>query len=169
METLKAIHTRRSIRKFKPTRVSEELIDKILGAAMQAPSAGNQQPWHFIVINDRELLKEIPKFSPFASMAKDAPVAILVCGDLALEKYKGFWVQDCSAAVQNMLLAAHDLNLGAVWTAAYPMEDRTEGFRLLCGLPKDIIPLALVVLGYPEHTITADNRFRRERVHLNKW
>jgi nitroreductase len=169
METLKAIQTRRSIRKFKPTRVSEELVDKILGAAMQAPSAGNQQPWHFVVITDRELLKEIPKFSPYASMAKDAPLAILVCGDLAMEKYKGFWVQDCSAAIQNILLASHDLNLGAVWTASYPMPDRAEGFRLLCRLPKDIIALALIVIGYPAEKVSAENRFRRERVHKNTW
>jgi len=116
---------------------------------MSAPSAGNQQPWHFIVVNERVLLDRIPEFSPYAAMCRQAPLGILVCGDTTLEKYPGYWIQDCSAATQNLLLAAHDLGLGAVWTGVYPREERIRGFREAFKLPDHILPLAFVVIGYP--------------------
>ena len=102
-------------------------------------------------------------------MARQARLAILVCGDLSLEKFPGFWVQDCSAATQNMLLAAHAKGLGAVWTGIFPLEDRVEGFRALCGLPEKVIPLALVVLGYPAQSLKPENRFLEERLRKNQW
>jgi len=116
MDTLQAIHTRRSIRTYIDQPVPDELIQKLLAATMQAPSACNQQPWQFIVIDDRAILTKIPTFMPNAAMVAIAPLAILVCGDLHLhmEKSEGYWVVDCAAAVENMLLAAHALGLGAV-------------------------------------------------------
>ena len=169
MDALEAIQTRRSIRKFEPKEVPDELVQTILEAAMSAPSAGNQQPWHFIVIRDKETLRQIPKFSPYASMAPNASLAILVCGDVKLETHKGFWVQDCSAAIQNLLLATHALGLGAVWTAAYPWQDRADGYRKLLGIPENVIPLGLIPIGYPAQKAGRAVRFKKERIHKEKW
>jgi nitroreductase len=169
METIEAIKSRRSIRKYKAEQVPEEKISDILACAMQAPSAGNEQPWHFLVIKDKKTLAKIPQINPYAAMAKDAPLAILVLGDTTLEKFNGFWVQDCSAAVQNILLAAHGLGLGAVWTAIYGLDDRVKGFKDLFSLPDNILPLALIPIGFPENDIAPVDRFNEERVHLDKW
>ena len=169
MDLIEAIHTRRSIRKFQRKPVPDDRVHDLLAAAMSAPSAGNQQPWHFVAITDPQILGKVPDINPYAAMAKGAPLAILVCGDLDLEKYPGYWVQDCSAAVQNLLLAAHGKGLGAVWTGIYPLSDRVEGFKKLCHLPEKVIPLALVVIGYPAQNLSAEDRFRADRVHWNSW
>ena len=169
MDVMEAIHTRRSIRKFQRKPVPDELVKDLLAAAMSAPSAGNAQPWHFVVITDPAILAKVPDINPYAAMAREAPLAILICGDLALEKYAGYWVQDCSAATQNILLAAHGMGLGAVWTGVTPMEDRVEKFRILCNLPNTVIPLALVVMGYPAQTLKPADRFRLDRVHRDTW
>ena len=160
METLEAIQTRRSVRKFTDKKISSDLIEKVLHAGMSAPSAGNQQPWHFIVIDDKKMLEEVPKVSLYAPMAKDASVAIVVCGDTKLEKYPGFWVQDCSAATQNMLLAAHALGLGAVWSGIYPLEDRVSGYRSLLGIPENVIPLSIVIMGYRLEVPKPEDRYK---------
>ena len=169
MDTLQAIHTRRSIRTYLDQPVPEELVQKLLAAAMQAPSARNQQPWHFVVIDARAILAKIPEFMPNAAMAEKAPLAILVCGDLSLEKSPGYWVVDCAAAVENMLLAAHALGLGAVWCGVYPREKRMECLHQLVGLPKNVIAHSLVVLGYAAEQVSAEDRYRPERVHHNRW
>jgi nitroreductase len=169
MEALDAIHTRRSIRKYRDEPVPEDLIQKLLAAAMQAPSARNQQPWQFVVIDDRVVLAKIPTFMPNAAMVAKAPLAILVCGDLGLEKSEGYWVLDCAAATQNMLLAAHALGLGAVWCGVYPREPRMEGLRRLIGLPENVIAHGLVVLGYPGEQVQPEDRYRSERVRRNHW
>ena len=169
METIDAIMTRRSIRKYTDRAVPDELVSQLLEAAMAAPSAGNEQAWQFIVIRDRALLDAIPKFHPYSAMLKYASVAVLVCGDLTLEKYKGYWVQDCSAATQNLLLAATAKGLGAVWTAVYPMEDRVAGMRRLLNLPEHVIPLSLVPLGFPAEQPAKTERFNSERVHMDRW
>lgn len=169
MDAEEAIFTRRSIRKYEPRSVSDEDVTALLRAGMAAPSAGNEQPWHFVVVRDRAVLDAIPTFHPYAAMVKQASVAIIVCGDLTLEKYKGFWVQDCSAATQNILLAATARGLGAVWTALHPMEDRVAGMRKLLNLPEQVIPLSLVPVGYPsEHPGRAD-RFQASRIHRDRW
>ena len=169
MDTLEAIHTRRSIRKYRDEPVPDELVERILAAAMMAPSARNGQPWQFVVIRDRELLVEIPRFQPFAQMAAQAPLAILICGDLQLEGSPGYWPIDCAAATQNLLLAAHDLGLGAVWTGVYPREERMNGFRRLLNLPDHVIPHSLVPLGYPGESRASESRYRADRVHHNAW
>ncbi|MHB8118209.1 MAG: nitroreductase family protein [Methanothrix sp.] len=169
METLQAIKTRRSIRKFLDKPVSREMVRELLEAAMFAPSAGNEQPWQFIVLDDRKFLDEVPNICATASMCRQSPLAILVCGDSSLEKYPGFWVQDCSAAVENLLLAAHALGLGAVWAGVYPMMDRVEAFQRRLCLPEEITPFALVALGYPNEAPAAPKRYREERVHYNGW
>jgi nitroreductase len=169
MDTLEAIHTRRSIRKFKDKPIPRELITELLRAAMSAPSAVNAQTWIFIVIDDRKLLDEIPTYSPYASMCREAPLAVLICGDTSLEKAPGFWVQDCSAATQNLLLAAHAVGLGAVWTGVYPVKDRVEGFRKAFGLPDNVIPLAFVPIGYPDQHPGSQDRFDRKKIYCNAY
>jgi nitroreductase len=169
MDALEAIHTRRSIRLYTPQPVPDELIDQLLRAAMSAPSAGNQQPWQFVVIRQRQTLDKIPTFHPHSEMVKQACVAILVCGDTRLEKNVGFWVQDCSAATQNLLLAAHALGLGAVWVGVYPREERVSEFRKLLGIPEEVIPFALVPVGYPAEIKPPANRYDPARIHRDRW
>jgi nitroreductase len=169
MDTLEAIHTRRSIREYKNKPIPEETILKLIAAAMAAPSANNRQPWEFVVITDREVLDVIPAINPNAKMAKNAPLAILVCGNLQLGTSSGYWVVDCAAAVQNMLLCVHALGLGAVWTGTYPNEDRMDGYTNLLDLPEHILPHTLVVIGYPAEQPPHPDRFKPERVHYNGW
>jgi nitroreductase len=169
VNTLDAIHSRRSIRKYLDKPVPPDVFQQVLSAAMYAPSACNQQPWQFVVLDDRKLLREVPKINSYAAMAAEAPVAILVCGDSSLETVPGYWVIDCSAAVQNLLLAAHALGLGAVWTGVYPQQERVEGFRRLLGLPKHVTPHSLVPLGYPAEQPPQEERCRADRVHRNGW
>lgn len=169
MDVFEAIRTRRSIRKYQDKGVPEELVEKVLAAAMAAPSACNAQPWQFVVLADRDLIAEVPKINSHASMALEAPLSILVCGDTSLEISPGYWPVDCAAAVENLLLAAHALGLGAVWTGVWPQQDRIENFRRLLGLPESVIPHSLIVLGYPGEQPAYEDRFRPERIHRNGW
>ncbi len=169
MEAMEAILSRRSIRKYSSQPVSEGVVKSLLEAAMSAPSAGNQQPWHFIVVTDRTILNQIPAFHPYAEMLKEAPVAIAVCGDIELQKYKGYWVQDCSAATENILLAAHSKGLGAVWLGIYPREKRIAGIRKLLGIPETVMPLCVIAIGYPAEEKPPAKRFLPDRIHYNKW
>ena len=164
------INSRRSVRQWKNEPVSDNDIQKILEAAMNAPSAGNEQPWHFIVVKDKDLLAKASGINPYGSFVKNAPVAILVCGEPQLERFKGYWVQDCSAAAENLLLAVHSLGLGAVWTSIYPIEERIKGCRQLFNLPEEIIPFTLIPAGYP--LVAAGerkSRFDASRVRQNSW
>ncbi len=169
MEALETIYTRRSIRTFKPEPVPEALVTQLLEAAMNAPSAGNEQPWHFVVIVDRVLLDAIPKFHPFSHMCHEAQAAILVCGDETLEKHQGYWVQDCAAATENILLAAHALGLGSVWVGVYPVAERADRFRELLHIPRHVTPFALLPLGYPAETLPRAERYNPQRVHHDRW
>lgn len=169
MDIQEAIFYRRSVRNYTDLPVSDEQVTGLLEAAMMAPSAGNAQPWQFIVVRDKERLSAIKEINQYAGMAAKAPVGILVCGDLSLEKYQGFWVQDCSAAVQNLLLAAHGEGLGAVWTGIYPLEDRVRGFRELFHLPKHVVPLAFIPIGQPAHQPKSASRYIQERIHKEQW
>ena len=169
MEALEAIFTRRSIRSYKPQPIPEELITRVLEAAMNAPSAGNEQPWHFMVINERQLLDAIPKFHPYAQMLHGAPAAILVCGDVRLEKHKDFWTLDCAAATENLLLAAHAVGLGAVWVGVYPVAERMGQLRDLLGIPAEVFPFSLVPLGYADEQKLPEKRYNHTRVHHNRW
>lgn len=169
MDTIKAILTRRSIRKYIKKPISEKDISDILESAMSAPSAGNEQPWHFIVINDPKILREIPSFHNHAQMLNDASVAILVCNDKRLEKHGEMWIQDCSAATENILIAVNAKELGAVWLGIYPREERINGMRKLLCIPDHIIPFSLISIGYPGEQKPPANRYDASRVHKNKW
>jgi nitroreductase len=169
MEAMEAIFTRRSIRHYTPEPVSDDMLELILRAGMAAPSAKNEQPWHFIIIRERSILDAIPQFHAYAEMLREAGLAVVVCGDLRLETSKDRWSQDCSAAIQNMLLAAHALGLGAVWVALYPDKDREEKTRALLRLPDHVIPLAIIPLGYPGEKKQRADRFNPQRIHENRW
>ena len=169
MEAIEAILTRRSIRKYTADKVSDEMVEKLLEAAMAAPSAGDQQPWHFIVIRDRATLDEIPRLHPYAQMVKEAPVAIVVCGDTRSVKYKAYWPQDCAAATQTLLLAAHACGLGAVWCGVYPKEERMHPFRELLGIPEGVFPFSLIAVGHPDEKKQPADRVDTSRVHVERW
>lgn len=169
MDALEAIHSRRSIRKFKKNPVPGELVKDVLSAAMMAPSAGNERPWHFVVISKSKILRELANNRIYASVLDKAPLAILVCADINLDRRNGFWAQDCAAATQNLLLAAHASGLGAVWIALYPHENRIFGVRDVIELPENIVPFAIIPLGYPGEKKSPENRFDPDRIHFEKW
>jgi nitroreductase len=169
METMKALITRRSIRCYEPKAVPTDVITALLRAAMQAPSAMNQQPWRFVVIDERATLDRIAVVHPYAEMTALAPLAVVVCADTTALKAPNHWPQDCSAATENLLLAAHDAGLGAVWSAVYPDEAQVTIFRNLLGLPVNVIPHALVPIGYPAENKEPEDRYDPEHVHHNRW
>ena len=151
MDIFEALFTRRSIRKYTQEDVSDEDLNILLKAAMLAPSASNRQPWHFVVVRDPEVRAALAGRHPYAKMAADAPVVIVVCADLNEEKTPGFWVQDCSAATQNLMLAAHAEGLGSVWVnREREIFDSPDGKALLraWGLPETLRGVGAIALGY---------------------
>ncbi len=166
---MNAILNRKSIRKYKDLEISEEIVEELLRAGMAAPSAGNEQPWEFIVLRDKKIMRKITEVHPYSKMLLNANVAIVVCGDEAKEVYKGYWVQDCSAATENILLAAEDKGLGAVWLGVYPIEDRVDAIKQLLNLPASVIPLSIIPVGYPDEQRKPANRFDKTRIHYDTW
>lgn len=161
--------SRRSIRKYTEEPVPELLVERLLRAAMSAPSAGDQRPWEFIVVRSRETLARIPDVHPYARMAPRASLAIVVCGDERVEKWPDFWVQDCSAATENILIEASLLRLGAVWLGVYPLQERVEGVRRLLGVPADRVPFSIVPVGFPAEEKPPADRWEPARVHYDTW
>lgn len=169
MEVVEAILTRRSIREYTDRPVTPEQIRTLLEAAMQAPSAGDHRPRHFVVIRDRGLLHRVTEIHPYAAMLDAASAAILVCGDTDKEMAPGYWIQDCSAAMENILLAAHGMGLGAVWLGVHPRPERVSAVRRLFELPEHVPPLGIASIGYPaEHKPRAE-RYDESRVHTDRW
>jgi nitroreductase len=166
MELYEAITTRRSVRSFRKDPVEDSSIEKVLRAAMLAPSAANQQPWKFIVVRDRAKLDGIALFHPYCKMIKEVGVAVIVCADPTGKKWADLWPQDCSAAVQNLLLAARDEGLGAVWTGVYPLEDRMAGCRKLFNIPDHVFPFAVIPIGYPKDPTAAFKKMDRYKPDL---
>jgi nitroreductase len=169
METLEAIYTRRSIRKYKKEEVSGEIINEMLNAAMMAPSARNTQSWQFIVVRKRELLDKLAEIHPYAKMLMEAPLAILVCGDKSLEESEPYLCINCSAATQNILLAAHSLGLGSVWLGVYPRSERIEPIKELLNIPEGILPISLIALGCANEEKSTPQRFDKVKVHYEQW
>ena len=164
-----AIFARRSIRQFTDRPVPPEVIDAVLRAGMAAPSAGNEQPWHFVVLNDRVLLDQVPTFHPNAKMILQAPAAVLLCADLTVVKHGEMWIQDCAAATQNMLLAIHDAGLASVWLGIHPRAERVKGLIRLCNLPANVTPFSLLPIGYGAEEKPRNDRYLADRVHWNQW
>ncbi len=169
MELYDGLITRRSIRSFKPDPIEREQVEELVRAGMYAPSAVNCQPWHFIVIDERQLMDQVMEIHPYAGMLREAQYAVMVCGDEKLEHAPGYWVVDCGAATQNILLAAHSKGIGAVWLGLHPREERKQGMSKLFGLPGHIKPFAMIALGYPNEEKPVPERFKRERIHYNRW
>lgn len=166
---MSVIFERKSIRRYKDEEVRDEEIKDILKAAMAAPSAGNSQPWDFIVVKNKDTFEKIMSISKYATPLKTAPVAIVVCGDKNKEKFPGYWVQDCSAAVQNILLRTTEIGLGAVWMGIYPEENRVHGLKEILNLPDDVTPLAVISIGHPDEQREAVDRFNDDRIHYESW
>lgn len=169
---LQNIMTRTSIRAYKSDPVSEEIIQKIVRAGMAAPTARNLQPWKFVAITQPAKLAKLADKLPYAKMLKTAPAAIVVCGDLKkafqTKPEVEFWVQDCSAATENILLAAHGLGLGAVWTGVYPDLNKAAAVRDELNLDESLIPLCVVVLGYPAESPAPKDKWKDENYVLIK-
>ncbi len=166
---MNAIFRRRSIRKYTQDEIPDQVIKKLLEAGMSAPSANNERPWYFVVITTKETLVKLAEVSPYSKMVKDAPVAILVCGDLERDRSNGFWVQDCAAATENILIEVEENNLGAVWLGIYPREERVKYIQKLLHIPDHVVPFALIPIGHPAETKETLNRYDESRVYYNHW
>lgn len=169
MNLLDVINTRRSIRKFTGEVISDQEVEIILQAGFQAPSAMNREPREYIVVRDKDTLDQIEAYHPHAKMLSQAGCAIVVCGDKNKQNIEGFLSQDCSASVQNILLAAHTLDLGAVWCGVHPRPELVEPMVEILGLPEHIIPIAMVVVGRPDQKIQAIDRYNKACVRYEKW
>lgn len=171
-EAIDNIMTRVSVRQFTGEPISQEQIDTLLRAAMAAPSALNKQPWAFIVVTAPELLAQLAQVLPYSRCDNHPACAILPCGDLskAMEgDLAAFWINDVSAATENLLLAAHAMGLGAVWTGLHPAMDRVEAVQQLLGLPEHIVPLCVVPVGVPAEQPEIKDKFKPENIHYNGW
>ncbi len=169
MNLIDIIKKRRSIRSFTAQKVEREKLQLILEAAMYAPSAVNKQPWQFIVVNDRQIMNKIMEVHPNSKMLNTANLCILICGDLQQQHDTGYWIADCAAATENMLLAASSLGLGSCWVGIYPREARMLAMREIFSLPLHIEAFAVVALGYPAEDKKTPERFHSEKIYFNQW
>ena len=168
------IFKRTSVRKYTTEPVSKENIELLLKAGMAAPSAMNIQPWEFIVVEARENLNKIMEIHPYSAMLKEAPLAIVVCADIEKTAYEGFsekkyWVQDCSAATQNIMLQAAELNLGSVWLGTYPKEEVYKPISELFKLPSNVIPITIIAIGHPDGEVLPKDKFDSNKIHYESW
>lgn len=171
-DTFKTIFKRTSVRKFTPAEVDREILILLAKCGIAAPSANNKQPWFIIAVTDKHLLQALGEQLPYAKMAREAAAAIVVCGNLENEhtgNTKSYWVQDCSAATENILLAVESLGLGAVWTATFPYEERMEPVRKILNLPDYLVPLNVIPLGHPEGTHKPKDKWDEAKFRFNAF
>ncbi|WP_455637820.1 nitroreductase family protein [Parabacteroides sp.] len=166
-QTLQTIFNRKSVRKYTERPVEKEKLEMLVRAGMAAPSSRDRRPWEFIIVTDRNVLDTMGDGLPLARMLKDTKQAIIVCGDTV--KSSNAWQLDCSAAAQNILLAAESMGLGAVWTAAYPYPDRMKVVRETLRLPEHVVPLTVIPIGYPTGVEKPKDKFNRKQMHYNGW
>lgn len=170
---LENIFARKSVRSYLDRPVSREQLDTLLRAAMAAPSGRDMRPWRFVVIDDEAAMKALADSLPYAKMLDEAKAAIVVCGDLRVKDDNGRssrnWPLDCSAATENLLLAAESMGLGAVWTGVYPYEERVAAVKSALALPDSVIPLNLIPIGYPKGTTQPKDKYAPENIHYNRW
>lgn len=165
------IMSRASVRQFTDRAIPRDTLETIVKAGMAAPTAMNKQPWEFVVVTDRAVLDSIEAVHPYSNL-KTATAAIIVCGNMekAIEgDGQSYWIQDCSAATENVLLAAHALGLGAVWCGVYPMQERVAPLKEVLGLPSYVIPLNVITMGYPAAAPQPKDKWNPESVHFDKW
>jgi len=168
---LSLLFGRRSIRVYTPGEIDEATVMKVLETAMAAPSAMTKDPWRFVLVRDRQTLSHLAAALPGGKMLVTAAVAIVVCGDMdaAFERQLSFLLQDCSAAIENLLLGAHALGLGACWVGVHPSEDAMRRLKQMLSLPAAIVPIAAISLGHPGEQPGPRTRFNRDYVHFEKW
>jgi nitroreductase len=168
---LSAFWGRRSIRVYSSRSVPDEMVSDLLHAAMAAPSAAGGDPWRFIVVRDSDMLRRIAAALPHGRMLSSAAAGIVVCGDQAAahDRQLSYLLQDCAAATENLLLAAHLLGLGACWLGVHPRESRIAALRTLLGIPQAVVPVCVVALGYAAERKEPRTRFRSEHVHRDQW
>lgn len=169
---IEAIMTRTSVRSYQDQPVEQKKIEQLLRAGMAAPSAVNKQPWHFVVVTDQAVRDQLGAANPYAGIVKKAPLAIVVCGDMNKTlngKAAEYWIQDCSAATENILIAANALGLGAVWTGTYPNEANCEAVAKALGLPKNLVPLNTIVIGYPKGETKPKDKWNPDNVSYNRF
>lgn len=167
---MEAIFKRKSIRKYLDKSIESYKLEKILRAAMQAPSAGNQQEWEFIVVDDKELLKTLANASPYSGCLKNTPLAIIVLGNKDRMIYPENWEQDLGAVCQNILLEATQLDLGGVWLGVAPLEERIAFIKTTFLLPDNIVPFSIIGIGYPQQKLQNNiDRFDISKIHYNKF
>lgn len=170
--TLDTIQNRRSIRRFTGKRVEKEKLEALVRAGMAAPSSRDTRHWYFIVVNDESVVSKLAEGLPYAKMLTTAKHALIVASDLS-QAHGGaetdYWVQDCSAAVQNVLLAAHSLGLGACWTAAHPRPERIAFVKDLLAIPQQVMPLCVIAVGYPTGEDKPRDKFDEKRLFWNRW
>ncbi|MDD4848649.1 MAG: nitroreductase family protein [Bacteroidales bacterium] len=170
-QTLNTIFNRKSVRNFTKDEVSHEQLELLLRAGMAAPTARNVQPWAFVAVTERAILDTLATYLPYAKMLFQAPSAIIVCGDLEKlgDMKTDYWIMDCSAATQNILLAAESIGLGAVWTAAYPQSDRVDAVTRTLHLPDNFIPLCVIPIGVPTGVDQPKDKFKADNIHWQQW
>lgn len=161
------IMTRVSVRHYSDKKIEQEKIDTILKAAMAAPSGMNKQPWEILVVTDEQKLKNIVEVAPNARYSQDAPLVIIVCGDRNVSEE--LWMQDCCAVTENVLLAAHALDLGAVWCMSYPLQEIVVGVQKLFNLPENVVPLSIIPIGYPLEKQQPKQKYNVKKIHINGW
>ena len=169
--SLQFIFNRRSVRKYENRQIPEEMLTHLFEAAMAAPSAVAKDPWHFLLIRERATLDNMVKILPNGQMLRQAPAAIVVCGDINKANLNevSYMLQDLSAAAENLLLAATALGLGSCWLGMHPRSERMDPIRDLFSLPENIIPMCGIALGWPAEQPEPRTRYNPERVHLEKW
>ncbi len=160
-----AMLARRSIRRYTPEPVGDEQVRRLLDAAMAAPSASNRQPWHFVVVSERETLDALAEAHPYGKMLFEAPLCIVVCAEPENEH----WVADCSAATENILVTAVELGLGSVWLGVHPRSERAQAVREVLGIPPRHNILCLISLGHPAEEKEPRTQYREDRVHRERW
>ena len=171
-ETINTIHQRKSVRHFSDKAVTKEQLEAIVRAGMAAPTAINSQPWQFLVVDDKSLISKYAEGNRQAEMINKSQALVIICGDMTLgnERSREFWVQDCSAATENVLLAVESLGLGAVWTGVHPIEERVKDVKAKFALPENIIPLCVILVGYQEGDLDQPkDKWKPERLHWNKY
>ena len=170
-EKLSALWGRRSIRVYADAPIPDEAITDLLRAAMAAPSAAAKDPWRFVVVRDRAMLRRMAEVLPYGRMLAAAGAGFVVCGDLAAahDGQLSYLLQDCSAAIENLLIAAHMLGLGACWLGVHPREPRMHALRALLGIPAGIVPVSAIAVGWPAERKEARTRHDPRYVHLEHW
>ena len=169
MDCLETIFTRRSVRKFSEVEVTDAEVEVLLRAAMAAPSAGNQQCWRFVVVRDAQTRARLAEATPYGAPMGRAPLGIVVLADTSAESFPGNWANDCAAAVENLLLAAHATGLGAVWLGVHPGDDREQAVAEIVGAPEGLRPFCMIAVGHPEAPGPEVDRYHPEWVCVDHW